>query len=245
MVPQRSPIRPLPFPPPSAARRVPEAALARLDPGDVPSTNHLGDPLPTLTFVESQLLGRGRVMQQLMIVHFTDRPPEVFPCAVQSHGIAVVNPDPNMLRGQLPARIADLAGAFTVVCVDQVRDRQDLLDRVRRAPGMKVRGHAIVAWVRFLQHNEEDELEVDEDALQEYERMGCIAQVPEALLRSALGPTDPEVASVLRSTFLHDRTGAAAVRQLHETLQGNAAGGIVHGGGAYGSPSDAGANLLC
>ncbi|EFJ39847.1 hypothetical protein VOLCADRAFT_100474 [Volvox carteri f. nagariensis] len=190
------------------ARRVPEAALARIDPGDVPSTNHLGDPLPAPTFVESQLLGRGRLMQQLMIVHLAGRPPEVLPCAVQSHGIAVVNPDPNMLRGQLPARVADLAGAFTVVCVDQVRDRQDLLDRVRRAPGLKVRGNVIVAWVRFLQHNDEDE--------------------------------DPEVAGVLRSTFLHDRTGAAGVRQLQETLQGNVAGEIIQGGGAYGSPLDTG-----
>ncbi|EFJ42674.1 hypothetical protein VOLCADRAFT_97274 [Volvox carteri f. nagariensis] len=228
------------------ARRVPEAALARIDPGNVPSTNHLGDPLPAPTFVESQLLGRGRLMQQLMIVHLTGRPPEVLPCAVQSHGIAVVNPDPNMLRGQLPARVADLAGAFTVVCVDQVRDRQDLLDRVRRAPGLKVRGNVIVAWVRFLQHNDEDEGAVDEEALQEYERMGCIARVPEALLHSAIGPTDPEVAGVLRSTFLHDRTGAAGVRQLQETLQGNIAGEIIHGGGAYGSPlaTDAGATGL-
>ncbi|EFJ39705.1 hypothetical protein VOLCADRAFT_100638, partial [Volvox carteri f. nagariensis] len=219
-----------------AARRIPEAALARLDPGDVPSVNHLGDPLPAPTFVESQLLGRGRLMQQLMIVHLAGRPPEVLPCAVQSHGIAVVNPDPNMLRGQLPARVADLAGAFTVVCVDQVRDRQDLLDRVRRAPGLKVRGNVVVAWVRFLQHNDEDEGAVDEEAIQEYERMGCIAQVPEALLRSAIGPTDPEVAGVLRSTFLHDRTGAAGVRQLHETLQGNIVGNNFDGGGVYGSP---------
>ncbi|EFJ39400.1 hypothetical protein VOLCADRAFT_101022 [Volvox carteri f. nagariensis] len=219
-----------------AARRIPEAALARLDPGDVPSVNHLGDPLPAPTFVESQLLGRGRLMQQLMIVHLAGRPPEVLPCAVQSHGIAVVNPDPNMLRGQLPARVADLAGAFTVVCVDQVRDRQDLLDRVRRAPGLKVRGNVVVAWVRFLQHNDEDEGAVDEEAIQEYERMGCIAQVPEALLRSTIGPTDPEVAGVLRSTFLHDRTGAAGVRQLHETLQGNIVGNNFDGGGVYGSP---------
>ncbi|EFJ50152.1 hypothetical protein VOLCADRAFT_88986 [Volvox carteri f. nagariensis] len=225
-----------------AARRIPEAALARLDPGDVPSVNHLGDPLPAPTFVESQLLGRGRLMQQLMIVHLAGRPPEVLPCAVQSHGIAVVNPDPNMLRGQLPARVADLAGAFTVVCVDQVRDRQDLLDRVRRAPGLKVRGNVVVAWVRFLQHNDEDEGAVDEEAIQEYERMGCIAQVPEALLRSAIGPTDPEVAGVLRSTFLHDRTGAAGVRQLHETLQGNIVGNNFDGGGVYGSPLETAAD---
>ncbi|EFJ39911.1 hypothetical protein VOLCADRAFT_100383 [Volvox carteri f. nagariensis] len=146
-----------------SARRVPEAALARLDPGDVPRVNHLGDPLPSPTFLEGQLLGRGRIVQQLLIMYLADRPPDVFPRAVKTHGIGVVNPDPNMLRAQLPARASDLAGAITVVCVDQVRNRAELLERVRKAPG--------------LQHNDEEELAVDEDALQEYERMGCAAGV--------------------------------------------------------------------
>ncbi|EFJ50154.1 hypothetical protein VOLCADRAFT_88987 [Volvox carteri f. nagariensis] len=176
-----------------SARRVPEAALARLDPGDVPRVNHLGDPLPMPTFLEGQLLGRGRIIQQLLIMYLADRPPDVFPRAVKTHGIGVVNPDPNMLRGQLPARASDLAGAITVVCVDQVRSRAELLERVRKAPG--------------LQHNDEEELGVDEDALQEYERMGCAAGVPDEMLHAALAPTDPEVANVLRTTFLHDRTG--------------------------------------
>ncbi|EFJ45557.1 hypothetical protein VOLCADRAFT_93997 [Volvox carteri f. nagariensis] len=146
-----------------SACRVPEAALARLDPGDVPRVNHLGDPLPSPTFLEGQLLGRGRIVQQLLIMYLADRPPDVFPRAVKTHGIGVVNPDPNMLRAQLPARASDLAGAITVVCVDQVRNRAELLERVRKAPG--------------LQHNDEEELAVDEDALQEYERMGCAAGV--------------------------------------------------------------------
>ncbi|EFJ39543.1 hypothetical protein VOLCADRAFT_100841 [Volvox carteri f. nagariensis] len=192
-----------------SARRVPEAALARLDPGDVPRVNHLGDPLPSPTFLEGQLLGRGRIIQQLLIMYLADRPPDVFPRAVKTHGIGVVNPDPNLLRGQLPARASDLAGAITVVCVDQVRSRAELLERVRKAPGLQVRGQVIVAWVRFLQHNDEEELAIDEDALQEYERMGCAAGVPDEILHAALAPTDPEVANVLRTTFLHDRTAAA------------------------------------
>ncbi|EFJ50814.1 hypothetical protein VOLCADRAFT_88113 [Volvox carteri f. nagariensis] len=169
-----------------SARRVPEAALARLDPGDVPHVNHLGDPLPSPTFLEGQLLGRGRIIQQLLIMYLADRPPDVFPRAVKTHGIGVVNPDPNMLRGQLPARASDLAGAITVVCVDQVHSRAELLERVRKVPGLQVRGQVIVAWVRFLQHNDEEELAIDEDALQEYERMGCVRQfqdVVEAAVR--------------------------------------------------------------
>ncbi|EFJ39554.1 hypothetical protein VOLCADRAFT_100825 [Volvox carteri f. nagariensis] len=124
-----------------------------------------------------QLLGRGRIIQQLLIMYLADRPPDVFPRAVKTHGIGVVNPDPNMLRGQLPAWASDLAGAITVVCVDQVHSRAELLERVRKAPGLQVRGQVIVAWVRFLQHNDEEELAIDEDALQEYERMGCAAGV--------------------------------------------------------------------
>ncbi|EFJ50440.1 hypothetical protein VOLCADRAFT_103899 [Volvox carteri f. nagariensis] len=148
-----------------------------------------------------------RTMLQLLIMYLADRPPDVFPRAVKTHGIGVVNPDPNMLRGQLPARASDLAGAITVVCVDQVHSRAELLERVRKVPGLQVRGQVIVAWVRFLQHNDEEELAIDEDALQEYERMGCAAGVPDEILHAALAPTDPEVANVLRTTFLHDRTG--------------------------------------
>ena len=196
----------------------------------MPRTNHLGDPLPTPTYVEGQLLGRGRIMQQLLILHLPDRPAEVFPRAVRAHGVAVSNPDPNMLRAQLPARIADLAGAITIVCVDQVRNRQELVERVQRAPGLQVRGPVIVAWVQFLQHNEEEELAIDPDALREYERMGPAPHVPEPLLRTALAPTDPDVAHVLRSTFLHDRTGAAGVRQVQDTLA--AERGTVRGGPA-------------
>ncbi|EFJ44473.1 hypothetical protein VOLCADRAFT_95420 [Volvox carteri f. nagariensis] len=202
-----------------SARRVPEAALARLDPGDVPRVNHLGDPLPLPTFLEGQLLGRGRIIQQLLIMYLADRPPDVFPRAVKTHGIGVVNPDPNMLRGQLPARASDLAGSITVVCVDQVHSRAELLERMRKAPGLQVRGQVIVAWVRFLQHNDEEELAIDEDALQEYERMGCAAGVPDEILHAALAPTDPEVANVLCTTFLHDRTGAAGVRQFQDVVE--------------------------
>ncbi|EFJ40933.1 hypothetical protein VOLCADRAFT_99207 [Volvox carteri f. nagariensis] len=200
-----------------SARRVPEAALARLDPGDVPRVNHLGDPLPSPTFLEGQLLGRGRIIQQLLIMYLADRPPDVFPRAVKTHGIGVVNPDPNLLRGQLPARASDLAGAITVVCVDQVHSRAELLERVRKAPGLQVRGQVIVAWVRFLQHNEEEELAIDEDALQEYECMGCVRQfqdVVEAAVRDgnladAATAPDADTAGPVQLT-LADPTPTAA-----------------------------------
>ncbi|GLC49350.1 hypothetical protein PLESTB_000210000 [Pleodorina starrii] len=65
-----------PKPPPS---RIPEAALACLDPGDVPWVNHLGDPLPSPTFLESQVLSRARVIQQILVLHLAGRPPDVYP----------------------------------------------------------------------------------------------------------------------------------------------------------------------
>ena len=196
-----------------AVRRIPEAALARLDPGDIPRSNHLGDPLPVPTFLEGQVLSRARVVQQLVLLHLPNRPPDVFPRAVRSHGVAIANPNPQTLRDLLPQRVADLAGAITVVCLDQVRSRQDLEERVRRAPGLQMRGAVIVAWVRFLQHVDEEENLIDPAALEEYEKMGCTPHVPESLVQNAVAPTDAEVADVLRSTFLHDRTGNAAVRQ--------------------------------
>ncbi|GLC73389.1 hypothetical protein PLESTF_001370000 [Pleodorina starrii] len=61
------------------ASRIPEAALACLDPGDVPWVNHLGDPLPSPTFLESQVLSRARVIQQILVLHLAGRPPDVYP----------------------------------------------------------------------------------------------------------------------------------------------------------------------
>ncbi|GLC60353.1 hypothetical protein PLESTB_001603100 [Pleodorina starrii] len=195
------------------AGRIPEAALARLDPGDVPRVNHLGDPLPTPTFLESQVLSRARVMQQILVLHLAGRPPDVYPQAVRAHGVAIASADPRLWRGLLPARTADLAGSITVLCIDRVQNRHELRERVRSAPALQVRGAVIVAWVRFLQHAEDDEWGIDPVAMEEYERMGCAPYVPEELVDNAVGPTDQEVADVLRTTFMHDRTGNAAQRQ--------------------------------
>jgi hypothetical protein len=83
---------------------------------------------------------------------------------------------------------------------------------------MQLRGAVIVAYVRFFQHVQQEEA-VDEEALREYAAMGALPRVPEALVRSAVAPTDPEVANILRTTFMHDRTGAAGVRQRHEEVE--------------------------
>ncbi|GLC67379.1 hypothetical protein PLESTF_000549700 [Pleodorina starrii] len=222
------------------AGRIPEAALARLDPGDVPRINHLGDPLPTPTFLESQVLSRARVMQQILVLHLAGRPPDVYPQAVRAHGVAIASADPRLWRGLLPARAVDLAGSITVLCIDRVQNQHELRERVWSAPALQVRGAVIVAWVRFLQHAEEDEWGIDSVAMDEYERMGCAPYVPEELVDNAVGPTDEEVADVLRTTFMHDRTGNAGVRQRQDEVEAAVAEDGTTSGGT--GPTDANAD---
>ena len=182
----------------------------------MPHTNHLGDPLPTPTFLEAQLLGRGRVVQQTLVLRLPDRPPDVYPRLVRGHGVAIANPGPEYVRGMLPLRAAELAGSITVLCIDEVRDRQELEERVRTAPCLQMRGAVLVAWVRYLERLEVEEDPnfvnvVDEEALQEYAAMGAAPQVPEALVQAAIAPANAEVASILRGAFLRDRDGPGGV----------------------------------
>ncbi|EFJ39467.1 hypothetical protein VOLCADRAFT_100932 [Volvox carteri f. nagariensis] len=218
-----------------SVRRIPDAALARLDPGDVPLSNHLGEPLPLPTFLESQVLARAHILQQVIVLHLGGRPPEVFPQAVRAHGVALANPGRHLWRGLIPAALAEMAGCITVVCVDHVRNRHELRERVRSAPALQMRGPVIVAWVRYLQHLDEEEWAIDPVALQEYEKMGCAPFVPEVLLDNAVGPIDEEVAGVLRSTFMHGRTGAAGVRQQQDEIEAAVAEAGMETAGAHAS----------
>ncbi|EFJ39704.1 hypothetical protein VOLCADRAFT_108524 [Volvox carteri f. nagariensis] len=225
-----------------SARRIPDAALARLDPGDVPLSNHLGEPLPLPTFLESQVLARAHILQQVIVLHLGGRPPEVFPQAVRAHGVALANPGRHLWCGLIPAALAEMAGCITVVCVDHVRNRHELRERVCSAPALQMRGPIIVAWVRYLQHLDEEEWAIDPVALQEYEKMGCAPFVPEVLLDNAVGPTDEEVAGVLRSTFMHGRTGAAGVRQQQDEIEAAIAEAGMETTGAHASTIDEAAN---
>lgn len=101
-------------------------------------------------------------------------------------------------------------------------------------------GQRLTAWVRFLEHTLKNDpsFSVDEEALQEwmaeFTRAGCVATVPWTLLREAVAPTDPSIASLLRSAFLRDRTGNAAVRQRQEAFEAAVMMEGNTGGGAYG-----------
>ena len=122
-----------------AAHRIPEAALARWDGGDVPSHNHLGDPLEMPSPAEATILGFTKPVQQLYVLKQTNRPPDVQPLAVQSHGIVFVGPGHEYLRAALPMRASELAASITAVCIDVCESVADMEARVQRARTMQVR----------------------------------------------------------------------------------------------------------
>ena len=117
---------------------MPVAALARLDGGDVPERNHLGDQLVMPTPIEATLLGRAVPIQQFYFVKDYKRPKELRPTAVHCHGVTVANARPQVLRDCIPMRAAELPGNVTVLVVDVCRSREELEALVRRAKPVEV-----------------------------------------------------------------------------------------------------------
>ncbi|EFJ51419.1 hypothetical protein VOLCADRAFT_87688 [Volvox carteri f. nagariensis] len=72
--------------------RIPEAALARYDGGDVPEINQDGQRLEWPTVLEANILGLGHVQQQIYRLKVKNRPSDLQPITVTMHGIAVANP---------------------------------------------------------------------------------------------------------------------------------------------------------
>lgn len=118
--------------------RIPEFSLARLDGGDVPDVNHLGDPLPTPSPIEATIIGQAKPLQQLYVVQAANRPPELRPLAVKSHGIVFSNPNPQFLQALLPMRAEELAGNISVLSIDVCKDRAELENLVKNAKAVQV-----------------------------------------------------------------------------------------------------------
>lgn len=121
------------FTPLCAGRRIPKLCLARIDGGDVPTVNHLGDKLEALTPVEMTLIGRAKPVQQLYTVYLSHRPPSARPLAVRSHGVVVPNPAPEFLRAQLPMRASELPGDITLLSIDAVESHDELVALAKQA----------------------------------------------------------------------------------------------------------------
>ena len=105
----------------------------------MPSHNHLGDPLEMPSPAEATILGFTKPVQQLYVLKQTNRPPDVQPLAVQSHGIVFLGPGHEYLRATLPMRASELAASITAVCIDVCESVADMEARVQRARTMQVR----------------------------------------------------------------------------------------------------------
>ena len=121
--------------------------MARMDGGDVPEKNSLGDLLPMPTAVESCILSRCKPMQQLYVLQFGNRPPHLRPRGIRAHGIVFANPEPDVLRAALPMRAHELPNFISVVQIDAVsveNGPQEMAERMQHAKALQVSACTIV-----------------------------------------------------------------------------------------------------
>ncbi len=83
---------------------MPQLCLARMDSGDVPPVNHLGEPLRPLGYLETLLVSRIKVLQQVLSVYRANCPPDARPLAYKTHGVTVSGPSPGHLAALLPMK---------------------------------------------------------------------------------------------------------------------------------------------
>ncbi len=202
-------------------RRIPALCLARCDSGDVPAYNGRNERLLRLTYIESMLLCRRKVLQQVLAVYRANCPPDARPLAYKTHGVAVSAPGSEPLEQYLPIPARDMPETVTVAVMNQVLDRADMERRLASVKPLKVRGANLAAWVHHLQDVNAG-VSVDDATLQQYEGSPLYGQpggaVPTALLEQAVATPRADVAAVLQATFLNDRAGNAAVRQGEDEL---------------------------
>ena len=112
--------------------------MARFDGGDVPEMNSKGERLDMPTVVEAAIISRVKPMQKVLVVQAANRPPELRPSAVQTHGLAFANPDPDVLRTALPMSASELKDCFSVLCIDVCKDRDEMERLVKKAKPLQV-----------------------------------------------------------------------------------------------------------
>ncbi len=156
-----------------------------------------------------------KTVQQLVHIYRDNCPPDGRPLALKAHGVAFAGPDPAVLRTLLPVSASEVPKYLNLVCLNEVRDRADMEQRLHGVAAVKVRGPVVHAWSHFVAHTNRG-IGLNQAALQEYgaavyqQPGGC---VPLPVLDSAVATQRADVAAVMQSTFLHDRAGNAAVRQ--------------------------------
>ncbi len=186
----------------------------------MPEVNHLGDKLDWPNYLETQLVSPIKTIQQLVLVYRANCPPNCRPLAFKTHGAAFAGPNPAQLRTFLPVRASEVPEHLNVVCLNEVRDRADMEQRLNGVAAIKVRGPVVTAWSHYVAHVNR-RVQLSQVALEEYgtavyQQPG--GGVPPPVAASAVATQRADVAAMLQATFLHDRTGNAAVRQGEDQL---------------------------
>ncbi len=186
----------------------------------MPEVNHLGDKLVWPTYMETQLVSPVKTIQQLVQIYRSNCPPDGRPLAFKAHGLAYAGPDPAKLLTLLPVRASEVPAHLNLVCLNEVRDRADMEQRLHGVPAIKVRGPVVHAWSHFVAHTNR-RVQLSQEALQEYgaavyQQPG--GAVPPPVVAAAVATQRADVAGVLQAAFLHDRAGNAAVRQGEDEL---------------------------
>ncbi|PNH09424.1 hypothetical protein TSOC_003962 [Tetrabaena socialis] len=198
------------------AIRVPPAPVPLLDPGDVPSHNHLGHALLPPTHVEAIIISRARTVLRVFVLRNAAtagwRGNDTLPMVLRGHSIAFPNPDLGELRRRIPYAPEELSEFLQVLFLDAVTDRADLERKIRSAKCLQIRGAVVAAWLEHAEHTQPG-IHVDAALVQAYRRMGMVPTVPDALIAHAVAAHDARMAATLNAAFESDRTGNAAVRQ--------------------------------
>ncbi|EFJ39390.1 hypothetical protein VOLCADRAFT_101034, partial [Volvox carteri f. nagariensis] len=150
--------------------RIPEAALARYDGGDVPEINQDGQHLEWPTVLEANILGLGHVQQQIYMLKVKNRPPDLQPITVTMHKIAMANPSLDQWVDTIPCPAVSLPENITVLCMDVVSSKEELLEKLKSTKVLSIRAANIVAWVNYLS-NLTSERHIDDQAMKEWQAM--------------------------------------------------------------------------
>ncbi|EFJ39247.1 hypothetical protein VOLCADRAFT_101200 [Volvox carteri f. nagariensis] len=150
--------------------RIPEAALARYDGGDVPEINQDGQHLEWPTVLEANILGLGHVQQQIYTLKVKNRPPDLQPITVTMHKIAMANPSLDQWVDTIPCSAVSLPENITVLCMDVVSSKEELLEKLKSTKVLSIRAANIVAWVNYLS-NLTSERHIDDQAMKEWQAM--------------------------------------------------------------------------
>ncbi|PNH02774.1 hypothetical protein TSOC_011207 [Tetrabaena socialis] len=199
-----------------AGGRVPAAALAAVDPGDVPARNHLGHELLPPTHLEAIIISRARTVLRVFVLRNAAtarwRDADTLPTVLRGHSIAFPNPELGELRRRIPFAPEELPEFLQVLLLDAVMGRADLERKIKSAKCLQIRGAVVAAWLEHAEHMQIG-VRVDACLVQTYRRMGMVPTVPDALVAHAVAAHDARMAATLNAAFEADQTGNASVRQ--------------------------------